>query len=97
MQETTDPCKKYIKELLSNLFLEKKFSTDARKFSRAFEGSMYSEKMNTGVHVDSNVIFTPNSYLPRSSMFNLTVDLFGHSLNMFEVSEHNTHVRSRSK
>ncbi|CAM1325217.1 Uncharacterised protein PB.777, partial [Pycnogonum litorale] len=72
-------------ELLSDSYLAKKFSTDARKFSRAFEGSVYSEKVNTGMHVDGNVIFTPESYIPRSAMFNLTMDLFGHSLNVFEV------------
>ncbi|KAG1669608.1 Apolipophorin [Nymphon striatum] len=85
MQETTDPCKKDIKELLRNVFLEKKFSTDARKFSRSFEKSLYSEKLNSGVHVDSNIIFTPQSYLPQSAMFNFTMDLFGHSLNLFEI------------
>lgn len=36
--------------------------------------------------LDSNLIFSQDSYIPRSSSLNLTVDLFGESINVFEVS-----------
>jgi len=37
--------------------------------------------------LESNWIFSQKSYLPRSAMLNLTVDLFGESINVFEVNE----------
>jgi len=38
-----------------------------------------------GLGLESNWIFSQKSYLPRSAMLNLTVDLFGESINVFEV------------
>lgn len=69
---------------MSNDFLQNKFRTDARKFSRNYEGSFFSESLNVGAAAESNVIFTPQSYLPRSATLNLTLDLFGQSVNIFE-------------
>ena len=34
---------------------------------------------------DSNVIFSPKSFVPRSASLNLTFNLFGESMNLFEV------------
>lgn len=47
--------------------------------------------MISGGSYESNVIFSPKSYLPRSAMFNLTVDLFGESVNVLEVSRYFYH------
>jgi hypothetical protein len=69
---------------VSNDFLQNKFKTDARKFSRNYEGSFFSESLNVGAAAESNVIFTPQSYLPRSATLNLTLDLFGESVNILE-------------
>ena len=85
LQETASPDKQTVKELLSNEFLKNKFNTDVRKYSRNYEGTFFSEKWNAGASTDSNVIFTPDSFLPRSGMFNLTVHLFGNSVNLLEV------------
>jgi len=69
---------------VSNDFLQNKFKTDVRKFSRNYEGSFFSESLNVGAAAESNVIFTPQSYLPRSATLNLTLDLFGESVNILE-------------
>jgi len=69
---------------VSNDFLRNKFKTDVRKFSRNYEGSFFSESLNVGAAAESNVIFTPQSYLPRSATLNLTLDLFGESVNILE-------------
>lgn len=58
---------------------------DKRKFSRNMEWSLFSEMMNTGAAVESNVIWSEDSYVPRSSSLNLTVDVFGHSMNLLEI------------
>lgn len=39
----------------------------------------------TGGNMDANVVFSQQSYIPRSANFNFTTDLFGHSLNLLEV------------
>lgn len=65
--------------------LQKEFDMDKRKFSRNMEWSLFSEMMNTGAAVESNLIWSEDSYIPRSSSLNLTVDVFGHSMNLLEV------------
>lgn len=39
----------------------------------------------SGFGMDGNVIYSTASYLPRSLGLNLTLDLFGESLNLLEV------------
>ncbi|XP_037091139.1 apolipophorins-like [Pollicipes pollicipes] len=85
MQETNDPSKQYLKSLLYNVELSKKFATDARKFSRYYEKSAFFESVNAGGSVEGAVVFSPESYIPRSGMLNLTVDLFGEAINLLEV------------
>ena len=43
------------------------------------------QELNLGSTVDGNVVFSQESYVPRSAMVNLTVSLFGENLNLFEV------------
>ncbi|XP_063238564.1 uncharacterized protein LOC134540049 isoform X2 [Bacillus rossius redtenbacheri] len=80
------PSRVEIQGLLQDHDLGRKFSRDMRKFSRSFEGSIFLDEYNAGGSVESNVIFSPKSYIPRSAMLNLTLDLFGESINVFEVS-----------
>ena len=47
---------------------------------------IFNEIWFTGGNYDANLIFSPNSYFPRSAMINLTVDIFGESINIFEVA-----------
>ncbi|KAJ8914493.1 hypothetical protein NQ315_002765 [Exocentrus adspersus] len=84
--KTSVPTKVEIQSLLSEKDLVKKFSSDIRKYSHNFEGSLYFDDYNLGSSYDSNVIFSTSSYVPRSVMFNFTVDMFGESLNIFEIN-----------
>ena len=83
--ETSNPHKQRIRSILEDEILKKEFDLDKRKFSRNYEGSLFWDKINTGASVESNVIWSSKSFIPRSAMTNLTVDLFGHSINIFEV------------
>ncbi len=85
LQETSSPSKQAVRQLLSTEFLRNKFNTDARKFSRNLEVSSYLQDLNVGGTVESNVIFSSQSYLPRSANLNLTLDLFGESVNLLEL------------
>ncbi|XP_069692884.1 uncharacterized protein Apoltp isoform X2 [Periplaneta americana] len=84
--KSSSPSKVEIQALLQDKDLSSKFNSDMRKYSRNYEGSMFFENYNVGGSYESNVIFSPKSYLPRSAMFNLTVDLFGESVNVLEVA-----------
>ena len=85
LMETSDRHKQYIREILEDQDLQKEFDLDKRKFSRNYEGSLFIEKLNTGAKVEGDLIWSQKSFLPRSAMFNLTVDLFGYSVNLLEL------------
>ncbi|XP_067678851.1 uncharacterized protein [Haliotis asinina] len=85
LQETSSPLKQQIRHILEDEQLSREFDLDKRKFSRNYEGSFFWEKFNAGAMVESNLIFSSKSFLPRSASVNLTVDLFGQSVNLFEM------------
>jgi hypothetical protein len=49
------------------------------------DASSYWQDLNVGGTVESNTIFSSQSYLPRSATLNLTLDLFGESVNLIEL------------
>jgi hypothetical protein len=85
LAETSCPMKSEISDIIEDAHLLKMFDIDKRKFSRNIELSAYSEIYNIGGTVDSNIIFSSASYVPRSVNLNLTMNLFGQSLNLLEV------------
>ena len=85
LMETSDPFKQDIRSILEDETLTKEFNMDARKFSRNYEGAFFLESINAGAKYESNVIWSPESFLPRSAMLNLTVDMFGKSVNLLEI------------
>lgn len=85
LKETSCPLKKDLRKILENQYLQKEFDLDARKYSRNLEGSFFSEMLNTGAVVEGNLIWSQKSFVPRSAMMNLTIDLFGQSVNLLEV------------
>ncbi|KAG1652941.1 Apolipophorin [Nymphon striatum] len=85
LQETTSPVKQQLKSMLLRYSVKERTPNDIRQFSRNFDWSVMNEKYNVGGNLESNVIFTPKSYLPRSVMANVSANLFGYSVNMLEV------------
>lgn len=85
LQETASPAKASVRAILENTQLQKQFDLDKRKFSRNVEFSTFSELLNVGGSVESNLIWSADSFIPRSAMLNLTVDVFGQSVNLLEV------------
>jgi len=85
LQETSDPTKREVKELLASDFLKNKFNTDARKFSRNFEGTYKLKNEDIGIQAESNVIFSTKSFIPRSANLNLTTHIFGEAINLLEI------------
>lgn len=62
-----------------------KFNSDLRKYSRNYDNSFFSEEYNFGGNYQGNLIFSPKSYVPRQATFNFTLDLFGESVNAFQM------------
>uniref|UniRef100_W4VR36 Putative lipoprotein n=1 Tax=Corethrella appendiculata TaxID=1370023 RepID=W4VR36_9DIPT len=75
-----------IQALLIDSDLGNKFRLDIRKFSRNYEYSLFFDEYNVGATTDANLIFGTDSYLPRTFDFNYTVNLFGESINFFEMN-----------
>lgn len=86
LSETQSPLKRDVKRIVQNAGFKNTLSLDPRKFSANYETSRFSERFNLGGTVDSNVIFSPDSFLPRSAMFNLSLDIFGSSVDLFEFN-----------
>lgn len=85
IQESSDPLKSEIKLYLTGIKIPlKSFPQDIRKYSRYYELSQHFSKINVGAVVESDVIFD-GSYIPRSIKANLSVPIFGSSINFAEV------------
>jgi Domain of unknown function (DUF1943) len=62
-----------------------KYKYDYRRFSTNSELSFSLGKEGVAASAESNVIFSQNSFLPRSTDLNLTANVLGHSFNLLEV------------
>ena len=85
LRSSTNPSKEQTKAVFGEVRTTKRFPIDFRKFSSNSEFSYLLDGLNIGSTVESNVIFSQRSFLPRAVSLNLTTELFGHALNLFEV------------
>lgn len=85
IKETSDMFKSDIRSIVENQQLKGMYDMDKRKFSRNIEISKYFDMLDLGAKAESNVIFSTQSFVPRSASLNLTVDMFGSSVNLLEV------------
>ncbi|XP_058818906.1 uncharacterized protein LOC131681859 [Topomyia yanbarensis] len=86
LARSASPVRVEAQGLLADNDLGKKFRMDIRKFSRNYEQTLFFDEYNFGVTTDANVIFSADSYLPRTGSLNLTADLFGESINFLELN-----------
>ncbi|KAH9496816.1 hypothetical protein Btru_010355 [Bulinus truncatus] len=85
LMESSSPYKKALKEILNDEVLKRKSGINSSKHSGNYEISYFSEKFGLGASAESNVVWSSKSFLPRSSMVNLTVDIFGQSVQLLEL------------
>ena len=83
--ESKDEWRKHLSKLIGSDQLQNKWRGDVRKFSRNVELSQFLNDWRVGGTVDSNLIFSEKSYIPRAASVNLTTSLFGENVNLFEV------------
>ncbi|XP_014488121.1 PREDICTED: apolipophorins [Dinoponera quadriceps] len=86
LRASTDPTKADAKHHVGKIKPRTKFPEDFRKYSFNNELSYHMGGLGVGSAVESNVIYSQNSYVPRSVNLNLTAELFGRSFNFLEMN-----------
>lgn len=86
LRASTDLYREKAREDFADVFTSKKFQRDIRKFSFNHEYSFEFNSLGLGGSADTNVIYSQNSFTPRTIRTNLTGELFGTSFNVFELS-----------
>ncbi|XP_058796215.1 apolipophorins [Phymastichus coffea] len=86
LRATADPYKQNAKAYFGQIRPRTKFPEDFRKFSANDEISYDINAFGFASTAESNVIFSQNSFVPRSASVNLTTEIFGHSFNFFELN-----------
>lgn len=86
LRASTDLYRAKARKDFADVFASKKFPSDLRKFSFNHEFSYEFSSLGLGGSIDNNVIYSQNSFVPRSIRTNLTGELFGTSFNLLEVN-----------
>lgn len=86
LKSNPTPDKEEARRLVNKLKIDRTFRVDLRKYSRNYANTHFCNVNNAGWEVDANVIYSTDSFLPRSASFNLTLDLFGQSVNLLQVN-----------
>ncbi|XP_076069601.1 uncharacterized protein LOC143041519 isoform X2 [Oratosquilla oratoria] len=71
--------------LANHHYLLNKFDTNSFKHSKNYHSSFHSDTMDFGGSIDSDAVFTPDSFLPYSAKLNLTVNVLHNSFNPIEI------------
>nr|AHD26978.1 vitellogenin 2 [Pandalus japonicus] len=85
IQESSAPFKEDLRYLLTSIVLPSNFTTDVRKYSGNIDLSYYAPTFGVGAGMESNVIYAPGSFLPRSVNLNLTAALGATPVNIGEI------------
>lgn len=95
VKSSTDPKREATRAHFKNLRTSsKKYPFDPRRFSFNREVSYAIDSLGLGSSVDSSVIYSQQSFLPRSVRFNMTGNVFGSAFNMLEVSARQENLES---
>ncbi|XP_055638867.1 uncharacterized protein LOC129776937 isoform X2 [Toxorhynchites rutilus septentrionalis] len=86
LAKSASPVQVEAQGLLADNDIGKRFQMDIRKFSRNYEHTLFFDDYNFGVATDANLIFSTDSYLPKTASLNLTADVFGESVNFLELN-----------
>jgi len=64
----------------------REFNLNRLRFSRSIETSYYNELLGAGGSMQGHLVYHPNSFFPRSTQVNMTVDVLGASINLLEAA-----------
>merc|ERR1711970_1419309 len=80
LKKTSWPLKSHLQKILASMNIPA-HKSDIFKYSRNMEVSFNSPIMGVGADIDSNVIYTPESYIPRLVNLGLDMNLLGSFMN----------------
>ncbi|VDP52539.1 unnamed protein product [Soboliphyme baturini] len=85
IRTSNDPEKANLRQIIKSQFFDPKAQKDPRRFSSYVEHGSFSQETNYGILADQVTIFVPDSPLPVLLSLNVTLDLFGNAVNVFEI------------
>jgi hypothetical protein len=94
IKASTDPKREAARHHFRNVRTNKKFPFDPRRYSFNREVSYAIDSLGLGSAVDTSVIYSQRSFLPRSVKMNVTGNLFGNAFNLFELSARQENLES---
>lgn len=94
IQASTDAKREATRAHFKNLRTSRKFPFDPRRYSFNREISYAVDSLGLGSSLDASVIYSQQSFLPRSVRFNMTGNLFGSAFNMLEISARQENLES---
>lgn len=86
IKASTDSKREATRAHFRNLRINKKFPFDPRRYSFNREISYAIDSLGLGSSIDKSVIYSQQSWLPRSARLNITGNLFGSSFNVLELA-----------
>ncbi|NXE81158.1 APLP protein, partial [Cochlearius cochlearius] len=75
--------KEHLRDSIPDEILSRDFDREAWKYSSYSDVTFHSA--GAGANMETSVVFSPASFLPRSVMTNLTVYLMGQAINLLEA------------
>ncbi|XP_063370071.1 apolipophorins isoform X1 [Cydia amplana] len=85
IRASANPDKRHAREHYGQIRTPNRFNVDDRKYSFYREASYNIDALGVGGNVEQSVIYSQNSFLPRSASLNLTTEVFGHNFNLLEI------------
>lgn len=85
IRASTNPDKSLARQHYGLIRTPNRFNVDDRKYSFYRELSYNIDSVGVGGTVEQTVIYSQDSFLPRSAALNLTAEVFGHNFNVLEV------------
>ncbi|CAG9854324.1 unnamed protein product [Phyllotreta striolata] len=85
VKASANPDKHLAKQFL-NFNVPKKFPVDFRKWSYNGEVSYAVDTLGLAASTEANIIYSQESFLPRSTSLNVSAEVFGHSFNFLELN-----------
>ncbi|VVC87559.1 unnamed protein product [Leptidea sinapis] len=85
IRASNNPDKVLARQHYGQIGTPSRFKVDDRKYSFYREFSYNIDALGAGGSLEETVIYSQDSFLPRSVNFNLTAEVFGHNVNIFEV------------
>ncbi|XP_053899120.1 uncharacterized protein LOC128844959 [Malaclemys terrapin pileata] len=82
--ETDDPLKQHLRDSLPDDILSREFDWEIWKYSSYSDVTFHSA--TAGANVEAALVFSPASFIPRSTMTNLTIYTLGRAINLLEFN-----------